>query len=77
MKGGRCNAFIQLFKSENGDKVFKTLSKDLNVNGNKCDLLENYFESLNKYEKLYAKKIDSKNEDYRDTIQRKKLNILT
>ena len=51
LKGGRCNAFIQHYKSEISDEVFNIFSKELNVNGNICDLLEKYFEFLNKYEK--------------------------
>ena len=77
VKGGRCNAFIRLYKFGIGDKVFGILSKELNVNGKICDLLEKYFETLNKYEKLFARKLDSKYEDYRDIIRGKNLIILT
>ena len=40
IKGGRCTAFSQHYKSENSDEVFKIISKELNVNGNICDILE-------------------------------------
>ena len=72
IKRGRCNAFIQHYKSEISDEVFNNISKDLNVNGNICDLLEKYFEFLNKYEKQYAKEFDSKYDDYRDIGQKEK-----
>ena len=31
IKGGRCNAFNQHYKSENSDEVFNIISKELNV----------------------------------------------
>ena len=69
IKGGRCNAFNYHFKSEISDEVFNPMSKKLNVNSNMCDLLENFCEFLNKYEKSYAKEIDLKYEDYREINQ--------
>ena len=76
IKGGRCNAFNKYYKSENSDKVFNIISKKLNVNGNICDLLEKYFEFLNKYEKQYAKEFNSKYHDYRDINQKEKTNYI-
>ena len=76
IKGGRCNAFNQHNKSELSDEVFNTISKELNVNGNICDLLEKYFESLNKYEKQYAKEFDSDYDDYRHFDQKEKTNYI-
>ena len=58
IKGGRCVAFNQHYKSEFSDEVFKIIPKELNVNGNICNLLEKYFKFLNKYEKQYAKEFD-------------------
>ena len=72
IKGGRCNAFNQYYKSEISDEVFNIISKELNVNGNICEILEKYFELLNKYEKQYAKEFDSKYNDYRDIDQKEK-----
>ena len=43
IKGGRGNAFNQHYKSEISDEVFINTSKKLNVNGNKCDILEKFF----------------------------------
>ena len=72
IKGGRCNAFIQHYKSEISDEVFNIISKELNVNSNICKILEKSFKFLNKYEKQYAKEFDSKNDDYRDNDQKEK-----
>ena len=83
IKGGRCNAFNQHYKSEISDEVFNFISKELDVKGDICDLLEKYFEFLNKHEKQYAKEFDLKYDDYRDINQKerekyvnKKLNML-
>ena len=40
IKGGRCNAFNQHYKSEISDEVFKIISKELNVNGNICEIIK-------------------------------------
>ena len=63
--------------------MFNIISKELNVNGNICDILEKYFEFLHKYEKQYAKEFNSKFDDYRYINQKekekyvnKKLNML-
>ena len=84
IKGGSCNAFNQHYKSEISDEVFNIISKELNVSGNVCDILEKYFEFLMKLEKEYAKEFDSKYDDYRDIDQKekekyvnKKLNMLS
>ena len=44
IKGGRCNAFHQHYKSEISIEVFNFISKELNVNCNECEILEEYFE---------------------------------
>ena len=44
IKGGRYNAFNQHYKSEISDEVFNIISKELNVSGNICEILEKYFE---------------------------------
>ena len=82
-KGGRCNAFNQHYKSEIPDEVFDFISKELSVNGNICEILEKSFlVFLNKYEKQYVEKFDSKYDDYRDINGKeetdfiKKLNML-
>ena len=63
--------------------MFNIISKELNVNGNICEILEQFFKFLNKHEKQYSKEFDSKYDDYRDISQKekeknvnKKLNML-
>ena len=53
IKGGRCNAFNQHYKSEISDEVFNIISKEINVNrdSNEYEILEKYFEFLNENEK--------------------------
>ena len=84
IKGGRCNAFNQRYKSEILDEVFNIISKELKVKRNICEILEKYFKFLNEYEKQYAKEFSSKYDDYRDIDQKenakyvnKKLNMLS
>ena len=72
IKGGRCKAFNQHFKSEISDEVFNIFSKELNVNGNVCDILEKYFEFLNEHEKQNAEEFISKYDDFRDIDQKEK-----
>ena len=72
IKGGRCNAFNQHYKSQISDEVFNIISKELNVNGDICVLLEKCFNFLNKYEKQYSKEFDSRYDDYRDISEKEK-----
>ena len=72
IKGGRCNAFNQRYKSEISDEVFNIISKELNVNGNICEILEKFFELLNEHEKQNAEEFDSKFDDYRDINEKEK-----
>ena len=72
IKGGRCNAFNQHYKSELSDEVFNIISKELNVNGNICEFLDKYFKFLIKYEKQYAKEFDSKYDEYRNFTKKRK-----
>ena len=45
IKGGRCSALNQCYKSNISDKVFNIISKELkiNVNANVCEILEKHF----------------------------------
>ena len=72
IKRGRCNAFNQHYKSEISDEVFNIISKELNVNGNECESLENYFEFFKEHEKQYAKEFDSQYDDFRDINEEEK-----
>ena len=76
IEGGRCNAFNQHYKSGISDELFNIVSKELNVDGNECDILEKYFELLNENEGLYAKEFGSKYDDYRDIDQKEKTGFI-
>ena len=47
IKGGRCSALNQYYKSNISDEVFSIISKEININGNVCEILEKYFEYTN------------------------------
>ena len=66
IKGDRCAALNQYYKSTFSDEVFKIISKELNVNGNICEFLDKYFEYTNKHGKIKENEYDSQFEDYRD-----------
>ena len=78
IKGGRCNAFNQRYKSGISDEVFNIISKELNVNdnSNEYEVLEKYFEFLKEHEKQYAAEFNSKYDDYRDINQKEKTNYI-
>ena len=50
--GGRRSALIQCCDSKISDEVFNFISKELNINGNVCEILDNYFEWTNKQRKI-------------------------
>ena len=68
--------FNQHYEFEISDEVFNNISKELNVSGNLCEILEKYFKFLNKYEEQYAKEFDSKYDHYRDIDQKEKENYI-
>ena len=72
IKGGRCCAFNQYYKSEISDKIFKIISEELNINGNVCDIINVYIKYVNKIKKDIEKEYDSQFEDYRDINQDEK-----
>ena len=76
IKQGRCNAFNQHYKSEISDEVFDFISKELDINGDMCEISEKYFKFLGKYEKRYAKEFDSKYDDYRDIDRKEKTDFI-
>ena len=52
--------------------MFNIISKELNVIGNICVLLEKNFKFLNKHEKQNGKEFDSRYDDYRDINEKEK-----
>ena len=49
VKGGRCSALNQFFKSNISQQVFNVISKELNVNDDEdvCEIKNKYFEYTN------------------------------
>ena len=68
IKGGRCSALNQYYRSNISQEVFNYISKELNVNGkdNACEILNKYFEHTNEQRKIIEDEYDSKFNDYRD-----------
>ena len=73
IKGGRCSALNQFYKSAISDEVFIIISKELNVNGNDnvCEIV-NYFEYTNEQRKIIKDEYDSQFNDYRNNNQEKR-----
>ena len=44
IKEGRCSAPNEYFKSSVSEEVYNISSKELNVNGNVCEITDKYFE---------------------------------
>ena len=68
-KGGRCGSFNQSYKSVNSDEVFNNFIKELDINGNTCDILDKFFEFINKHRKLLEAEYDSQIVDHRNISQ--------
>ena len=68
IKGGRCSALNQYYKSNISQEVFNIISKELNVNGNDnvCEIINKYFEYTNEQRKIIVDEYDSKFKEYRD-----------
>ena len=69
IKGGRCSALNQYYKSTISDEVFDINSKELNINGKIGEILDKYFEYTNKHRKIIENQYDSQFEDCRDINQ--------
>ena len=66
IRGGRCVALNQNIKPTIPDEVSIIISKELNVSGNVCEILEKCFEYTNKHRKTIENEQDSQFKDYRD-----------
>ena len=68
IKGGRCSALNQYYKSNISQEVFNIISKELGINDNDnvCEIIDKYFEDTNKQRKIIKDEYDSKFKDYRD-----------
>ena len=76
IKGGRCTALNQYYKTTISDEVFIIISKEIGVNGNICEILDKYFEYTIKHRKIIGNEYDSQFDDYRDIVK-KEPNTLT
>ena len=61
IKGGRCSALNECYKSSISDEVFNIISTELNVQGNICEIIHKYSEYTNKIKKTFGTEF----EDYR------------
>ena len=68
IKGGRCSALNQYYRSNISGEVFNIISKELNVNDNDniCEIVNKYFEYTNEQRRIIEDEYDSKFKDYRD-----------
>ena len=48
IRGGRCTAFNRYYKSKVVDKIFRTISEDLNVSANLHEVIEAYVKYMSK-----------------------------
>ena len=64
MKGGRCIALTQYYKSS--DIVFNIILTELDNNGNMCEIVDKYYEFTINNRKKFKKDDDSLFDDYRD-----------
>ena len=64
IKGGRVCAFIQYYKSKLCEDILKK-TKELNVNGNKYDIIDALLKYIHKHFKVKEKEYQSKIDDYR------------
>ena len=69
IRGGRCVALNQNNKPTISDEVSIIISKELNVNGNVCEILEKYFGYTNKHRRTIQNEQESQFKDYRDFTQ--------
>ena len=72
IKGGRSSALNQYYKSNISQEVFNIFSKELNVNGNVCEIIDKYFENTNKQRKIIEDEYDSKFKDYPDIDEKER-----
>ena len=71
IKGGKVGAFNQYFESKISDKIFKTISEKLDIQGTKYEIIEKYAEYIKDIKLQYEKEYDSQFDDYR------KINVKT
>ena len=63
-KGRRCSALNQKYKPNISDEVFNIISKEIDINGNVCEIFEKYFGYTKKHRKIPENEYDSQFNDY-------------
>ena len=66
IKGGRVCAFNQYYKSNHYDDIKRILSKELGVEGDIYDIIEEYLRYKKKYYDIYKKEYENQFNDYRE-----------
>ena len=72
LKGDRCVALNQNCKISFSDKVFNSILTELENNGNICEILDKYFQYVNKWRMIFQIEYKSRFEDFRDFDQGEK-----
>ena len=65
IKGGRCVALNQGYKSKTCDDSLKIIPEELNVKGNLYDIIEAYLNYKNKHFKILEKEYENQFGEYR------------
>ena len=77
IKRGRCLALYLYYKSKFSDEVFKIISKELDINGSVCEILEKNFEYTNKQRKTIENEHEPQFNDYRDNDEEERTEHIT
>ena len=64
IKGARCSALNQYYRSSFSDNVFNIITQELNVQSNICEIMEKNFEFTNKHRKTIENENDSQFKGY-------------
>ena len=65
----RFGSFNQYYKSIISEEVFTTISKELHIDGNVCEIMDKYFEYTNKFKQTFKTEFYRQFEDYSDINQ--------
>ena len=75
IKGSRCTAFDQHFKSNKAGNVFEIISKEVNIRGKNCQI-EAYIKFISDIRKQIEKQYDSNFDDYCNINSKDKNNFI-
>ena len=68
-------ALNQYYKSITSDEAFSIISTEININGNVCEILDEYFNFVSEHKIINDNEFGSKIEDCGDIHQGKKQNM--